>query len=114
VASEATWNMVKDLYEGRELDVITVVGKTQPIKIYELLNLKGQLIPAAAELIKLYNDGIALYHERKFAEGLAKFDEILKQYPADGPSKIYRQRCEVFRDFPPPPNWDGVFEKRSK
>jgi adenylate cyclase len=114
VASEATWESVKDRFEGRELDTIKVVGKSRPIKIYEVLNFKGQLVPAAAALITLYGDGMRLYHERKFAEALAKFEEILKQYSGDGPSKIYRQRCEVFRDFPPPPDWDGVFEKRRK
>jgi hypothetical protein len=65
-------------------------------------------------LIELYNAGIALYKTRKFAEGLAKFDEILKRYPQDGPSKIYRQRCEVLRDFPPAADWDGVFQMGGK
>ncbi|HLG25386.1 MAG TPA: adenylate/guanylate cyclase domain-containing protein [Candidatus Gracilibacteria bacterium] len=114
MASEATWETVKEQFEGRELDIIKVVGKSQPIKVYEILGYKGQTSPAAANLLKVYGEGIQLYHDRKFAEGLVKFEEILKLYPTDGPSKVYRQRCEVFRDFPPPPDWDGVFEKRSK
>lgn len=112
--SEETYERVKDVFEARELDVIRVVGKTQPIKVYELLNQKGQLVDAAAKLLQLYNEGMALYHERKFADALAKFDEILKAYPDDGPSKLYRQRCEVLRDFPPAADWDGVFEMGSK
>jgi adenylate cyclase len=112
--SEFTYEKVKDKFECREIDLIKVVGKNKPVKIYELLNFKGRLVPEAADLLKLYEEGISLYQMRKYADGLAKFDEILKRYPSDGPSKTYRQRCEVFRDFPPAPNWDGVFEKRSK
>lgn len=112
--SEATWKLAENAFEGRELDIVKVVGKAQPIKVYELLNYKNQLVPEAAKLLSLYNEGIALHHERKFAEALVKFEEILKIYPQDGPSKLYKQRCEVLRNFPPPPDWDGVFEMATK
>ena len=112
--SEDTLNATSGEFVARELDTIRVVGKTQPIKVYELLNFKGRLVPEAERLLGLYNEGIALYHAKKFAEGLVKFDEILKAFPTDGPSTLYRQRCEVLRDFPPKPDWDGVFEMGSK
>lgn len=112
--SEATYETVKDFFEARELDIVKVMGKTKPIKIYELLNFKDQLIPAAARLLKLYNEGIQLYHERRFAEALSKFTDLLKEYPQDGPSQLYRQRCEVLKSFPPASDWDGVFEMGEK
>lgn len=114
MVSEATAEIVKDQFEMRELDVIKVVGKTQPIKVFEVLNFKGQLVPEAQKLLELYNQGIQMYHGRKFAEALEQFNKILETYPADGPSKLYRQRCEVLRDFPPPADWDGVFEMGTK
>ncbi len=114
MVSEQTRDLIKDQFETRELDTIKVMGKNKPIKVYELVAPKGELPPEALNLLKEYAEGMELYHSRKFAEGLAKFDEILKAYPADGPSKTYRQRCEVLRDFPPKPDWDGVFEMGSK
>src|SRR5690606_17121360 len=112
--SEETYRQVSSEFEARELDTIRVVGKKQPIKVYELLGFKGDLPREAEILLTLYNDGITLYNQRKFAEALAKFDEILKTYPDDGPSRLYRQRCELLQNFPPPPDWDGVFEMKSK
>ena len=112
--SEITYIKIKDNFECRELDTIKVVGKNEPSKVYELLNYKGQLVEQAMNLLKLYTEGLALYHQRNFAEALAKFDSLLRQYPDDGPSKLYRQRCEVLRDFPPPANWDGVYAMGSK
>lgn len=114
MVSEDTYNEAKDLFEARELDIIEVVGKSHPVRVYEILNEKGQLVDEAANLLKLYSEGIALYHERKFADALTKFEEILKIYPTDGPSKLYRQRCEVLRDFPPKDDWDGVFKMGNK
>ncbi len=112
--SEPVALQVSDYFELRELDIIKVVGKKQPMKVYELLNYKGQLIPKASVLLELYNKGIQLYHERKFAEALEQFKQILADYPNDGPSKLYLQRCEVLKDFPPKADWDGVFEMASK
>ncbi len=112
--SEATYEKVKDSYETREIDTIRVVGKKIPIKVYELLNEKGKMVDEAKKLISLYNEGIELYHKRKFEDGMRKFDQILKIYPTDTPSKIYHQRCEVLRNFPPKEDWDGVFDMSSK
>lgn len=114
MVSEQTRDLIKDQFETRELDTIKVMGKTKPIRVYELVAPKDELPPEALNLLKEYAEGMELYHARKFAEGLAKFDAILKSYPGDGPSKAYRQRCEVLRDFPPKPDWDGVFEMGSK
>lgn len=114
MVSEQTRDLIKEQFETRELDTIKVMGKNKPIRVYELVAPKGELPPQALNLLKEYAEGMELYHSRKFAEGLAKFDEILKSYPGDGPSKTYRQRCEVLRDFPPKPDWDGVFEMGSK
>ena len=84
------------------------------MKVYELLAPKGALPPDAIQLLNDYNEGMRLYHDRQFAPALQKFEQILKAYPEDGPSKLYRQRCEVLRDFPPTADWNGVFEMRTK
>jgi len=113
--SEDTFTLVKELFITREVDRIRVMGKKNPVRIYELLANKA-LSDQAVDytLLKLYEEGIGFYKDRKFAEGLAKFDEILKSFPDDNPSKLYRQRCEVLRDFPPKADWDGVYEMGEK
>lgn len=111
---ETTYKAVCVDFETRELDTIQVVGKEKPVKVYELLAPKNGLPADTMLLLKDYNEGIQLYHERKFAIALNKFERILTTYPDDGPSRLYRQRCEVLRDFPPPADWSGVFEMGTK
>ncbi len=44
IISEATYNMVKDKVVARELDIIRVKGKSKPVRIYELMDLKDEEI----------------------------------------------------------------------
>ncbi len=114
MVSEATAKLVQNEFEMRELDTMKVVGKSRPIKVFEILNFKGRLVAQATELLKLYNQGLELYHQQKFADARTQFAQLLKIYPEDGPSKLYLQRCEVLKDFPPKTDWDGVFEMGTK
>lgn len=98
----------------RELDLLRVKGKKKPIKVYELIARASSLSGEGRELLERYNAGMALYLKREFGEALKEFDAALGVYAEDGPSKIYKQRCEVLRDFPPKPDWDGVFEMKEK
>ena len=41
--SESTYEQAKDGIEARELDLIRVVGKHEPVKIYELLGIQGEI-----------------------------------------------------------------------
>jgi len=112
--SEATLGMIGDGFVTRELDLIRVKGKQKPVKVYELLGRAGAVSGEGQELLGRYNAGILLYKARKFSEALAEFEGALGVYAEDGPSKLYRQRCEVLRDFPPAADWDGVFTMHSK
>lgn len=98
----------------RELDLLRVKGKNKPVKVYELIARSGGLSGEGQELLERYNAGMALYQKREFGEALAEFDAALGVYADDGPSKVYKQRCEVLRDFPPAADWDGVFEMKEK
>jgi hypothetical protein len=55
-----------------------------------------------------------LYLTRKFGEAHEAFKQALLIHPEDGPSKVYLQRCEILRDFPPAADWDGVFSMKTK
>jgi adenylate cyclase len=39
---------------------------------------------------------------------------MLDEVPEDKPSKIYLERCGHYRENPPPPDWDGVFNRLDK
>ena len=111
--SEKTYLKTGGLLNCRWLARVKVVGKNEPIKVYELRGEKAEL-NGPDQLAEGYNEAISLYYSRSFIEALAKFDVILKVFPDDGPSKYFRQKCDVFSKMPPPTDWDGVVDLISK
>ena len=42
------------------------------------------------------------------------FQEALHIIADDGPSQTYLHRCQKYKKNPPPPDWDGVRELKTK
>jgi adenylate cyclase len=107
MASEATVQAAGDIAVTREVDLVRVKGKFQPVRIYELL------APAAerqrwAVLIEHFDVGVRAYRERRWDDALAAFAAVLELRPDDGPALMYVARCRKLRESPPPPDWDAV------
>ena len=112
--SENTYKNSKDVVDVRRLDTIRVVGKTEPILIYELLGKKGSLPQKVYDMIEKYDEGLKMFDERQWRKALKHFNESLAILPDDGPSQTYIKRCEEFMKKPPSKNWDGVYTFKTK
>ena len=113
IISEFTYAEVKDNFTCREIDLVRVKGKVLPVKIYELI-AEGQGSEETKSLLKCFNSGYELYHQKQFQEAIVQFDKALDLQPEDTASKLYIQRCQDFIDSPPPADWDGVFVMQTK
>ncbi len=96
-------------YVLRELDLIQVKGKDQPVQVYELLARKGELPEAGVKLLGCFTKGLELYRQQQFEQALVKFEECLEIYPDDQPTQTYISRCQVYLKTPPAEGWDGVY-----
>jgi adenylate cyclase len=115
IVNESTYHATKDRgFLFRELDLIRVKGKLQPVTIYELfghvsdLQAPGTLADAQARL-QQFEEARRLYRGRKWIEAQRVFQTILDHWPDDGPSLVYLKRCEEFLTEEPLSDWDGVF-----
>jgi adenylate cyclase len=112
--SDRTYQHVQDKFEFRELDIIRVKGKQQPVIIYELIDHKGHIDVQEQVVLEKFQSALSFYRQRKWKSALALFQEIIDMDPQDGPSKTYMDRCLYFQKNPPPATWDGVFEMQTK
>jgi adenylate cyclase len=113
--SEFTYAKVKGLYPVRELDMLRVVGKEQPVRVYELLGIsEADVSEKKKKAVEIYLKGLELYRSKQWDQAEAVFRQALEVDPDDGPSKAYIDRCEDFKVLPPPENWDGVFVMKTK
>lgn len=97
----------------RELDLIRVKGKEEPIILYELLGWRenaGEL----AELAEAFLKGREAYKRRDWRPAQRAFDDVLKRWPQDGPARIFRARCEEYMAEEPAADWDGVYVMKHK
>ena len=97
----------------RELDLVQVKGKEEPIAIFELVNTFSS-DTNKIDLVGMFTEAFNTYREGKFGEAEGKFIEILGNFPNDGPSAIYRERCRQYILEPPPPDWTGVYVAKEK
>jgi len=112
--AEETWRMAGETIEVREIDLLLVVGKTEPQRIFELLGRAGQVDPARLELAKGFAAALARYRARDFAEAERQFAALLAAHPGDTPSKVYLARTRHLLAEPPPEDWDGVWHLTEK
>ncbi len=110
LANESTYENVKDSgFIFRELDLIRVKGKLQPVTIYELIGRNGDTTPQTSELLSRFAAARSLYRARSWEKAQQAFQSILETWPSDGPSRTYWKRCQEYLFDEPPLNWDGVF-----
>jgi adenylate cyclase len=112
--AEDTYRLAQQAVEVRELDFVTVVGKTEPVRIFELLGRAGEIAPDTFALRDLFAHGLAAYRERDWDGAEEKFQECLKLAPEDGPSQLFERRVAFLRANPPAADWQGVWHATEK
>jgi adenylate cyclase len=112
--SEFTCDAIHDQFEVRFLDIIRVPGKAKPVKTYELLGEKDAIDTVWYKVLPIYHEAIQNFGAQHFEEARRKFLEVLTILGHDKPCETYIQRAEAFLQNPPPKDWDGVFELKTK
>jgi adenylate cyclase len=112
--SDATYALAKDHIEARELDTVRVVGKKEPITIYQLMDKKDQVTGERAEMLEHYYRGTAAYKARQYSEAIPHFEKALGVIEDDGPALTFLERCKEYNENPPAADWDGVYNFTSK
>ena len=109
-----TYELAAQDIEAREVDLMRVKGKKEPVVVFELLARKGRLSAEQHRVMETYLEGLEAYKRRDFKAAAAQFEAALALDPRDGPSRVYLERAKEYFVAPPPADWDGVYELKSK
>ena len=107
VVSESTWLAAKTGFVGRELDVVRVKGKNQPVPIHEIMAVKEREAEFALPL-ELYSEAMGLFRKGEWEKADALFLKVEEHWPEDAPSRMYRERCRELLDAPPQDDWSYI------
>jgi len=112
--TEETQQMASEHMATREIDLIQVVGKDEPVRIYELLGRITDTNAETTQLKNLFHEGLMAYREQTWNKAQENFEQCLHLCPTDAPSKVYLDRITTFQKTPPQNNWDGVWQLTKK
>jgi adenylate cyclase len=119
--SHATREIVKDRFETRQIDKIQVVGKSEPVVVYELICEKGRLDEKIAEMIEIYNRGLECFYNRDWDRAIELMGKSHELEPfrliapkGNTPSKIITEYAITCKNNPPGLQWNGVTQLTSK
>jgi adenylate cyclase len=105
LVGEATARAAGAGFIFREIDVVRVKGRAAAAPVYELLGRTGSVRADAP-----FAEALSAYRRRDFAAARAGFAALT----GDAVAATLAERCNVLAAAPPPENWDGVYEQRSK
>ena len=106
---EEVWVMVKDAVECREIDRVRVAGRTEPLRIFEVLAEKGKLSADMGKLREHFEAGLAAYRECKWDAAEREFAQCQEIVPKEPAAATFLSRIATFRENPPPAGWDGIW-----
>jgi adenylate cyclase len=109
IVAEETFRLAQNVIEARELDSVVVVGKSEAVRIFELMGLVGAVESGTLELRDVYGTGLEAYRRQDWDAAEHRFSDCLRLCPDDGPSRVLRARIEAFRAGAPGPDWNGVW-----
>ncbi len=108
VAGSDTRAAVSEGFAWRFLDVVVVMGRPEPVTVWELLGVGSEPDGRRRRWLERYQEGIDLYRTRRFEPALEMFTSLVDEEPDDGPATLYRERSRQAFAAPPPDTWDGV------
>ncbi len=106
LVSEQTWLQTHGQFLGRELGRIRVVGREQPVRVYEVLGFAGE--PESGFLAD-FEAGLKLCLAGQWQEAMERFE----RHPEDPPSIAYVAQCRT-RLTDGSGTWDGIWSLTEK
>ncbi len=111
--SEETRRMADRVIQAREIDLIAVKGKSEPVQVYELISIASELSPEWEERRTRFGEGLEAYRRQDWPAAEMIFEELAEKFQ-DRPARAFLERVKILRQNPPGPDWDGVWRMATK
>jgi adenylate cyclase len=96
----------------RELDLVRVKGKNEPVAIFEPVGkpaeLEADVLDKVLEELREWDQALALVRARQWDAAEGRLDRLREAHPGRRLYALYLERIAVWRAQPPGEGWDGV------
>ena len=111
LASQATAKLAGPAIVWREIDVIKVVGRSEPVGIYEPLGRSEELTAHQSTLLGSYAEGLRCWRSGDFASAARHFEKLSEHDP---PARVFLERSLRHVHQPVPSDWEPINSLDSK
>lgn len=109
LASAETVDGLEDIVT-RPLGAYLLAGKSKPVDIVEIIGLQNAFDDAQRSRLARFAEALAAYQAHCLPEAVAGFSRLLEENPDDGPTRLYKSRCEQHRLHAPDTTWTSTIE----
>ena len=112
--AESTWELLGEDFMTREIDQIRVMGKSEPVRVFELLGKTGEVDPVLLDLRQSFQSALAAYRLGDLPKAVSLWEECAKIAPDDKATRIFLERCATLAEDGLPEEWDGIWTLSKK
>jgi len=113
IVSESTKKSIPE-FVFRELDLVRVKGKNEPVAIFEPIGHKNDLDKSITSELTAYKRALKNFRAQDWDKAEVDFFNLSRTNPDRMLYQVYMDRIAVYRKEPPGDNWDGVFTHTTK
>jgi adenylate cyclase len=93
----------------RELDIVCVAGKSQSVRIFELLGIQDELSSSKKSEVAAFSEALKVYRSQNWDAAQEQFSCLQLKCDNTQLYQVFLDRIEIFRINPPQPNWQGEY-----
>lgn len=113
IVSETTRDAVSE-FVFKELDLVKVKGKNEPVAIFTPIGHKNDVDKAITAEISRYKQALRVYRQQNWDKAEMDFFNLSQSFPDCLLYQEYLNRIANYRMNPPGDDWDGVYTHTSK
>ncbi len=99
---------------ARPLGPIRVVGRQEPVRVWNLLGRRSQCSPEILQLALEFTEAFQLHDQHQHSKAAEAFDRLCRKFPEDTPCRILRDWARQSDESPPGSDVPDIIELRQK
>ena len=113
IVSESTKESIPE-FTYRDLDLVRVKGKNEPIAIFEPIGHEDEIDEATTLELARYNQALQSFRAQNWDQAETDFFALSQIHPDRFLYQVYLNRVTHYKGHLPNDDWDGVFTHTSK
>ena len=113
IVSESTKESIPE-FTYRDLDLVKVKGKNEPIAIFEPIGHEDEIDEATTLELARYNQALQSFRAQNWDQAETDFFALSQIHPDRFLYQVYLNRVTHYKGHLPNDDWDGVFTHTSK